>query len=55
MQKTDNFLQIEESEIFAICEEDIVLKLPPPVPVGGTARCKNLLHFSVAFENYNMG
>ncbi|KAG5889738.1 hypothetical protein JTB14_018960 [Gonioctena quinquepunctata] len=55
MQKTDNFLRIEGSDIFSVHEDDIVLKLPPPVPVGGTARNKNFLRFRVSFENYNMG
>lgn len=55
MPKTDSFRHDAESDIFSIPENEIVLKLPPPTPVGGTVRSKNLLRFSVDFEGYNMG
>lgn len=34
--------------------EDIIKKLPPPIPVGATARQGNFLLFSVDFSNYNV-
>ena len=53
--KTDTFVYLENSEIYSVLEQDIILKLPVPVPIGGTVRTKAQLSFNIDFSYYHLG
>ena len=41
-------------DIFELALNDVIWKLPTPIPVGATTRQTNFLLFSVDFEHYNV-
>ncbi|KAG5896499.1 hypothetical protein JTB14_020473 [Gonioctena quinquepunctata] len=50
---TNKFLY-ENEKTYIISDKDVIIKLPAPISVGGSARKASQLAFSVDFNNYNV-
>ncbi|KAG5877394.1 hypothetical protein JTB14_037016 [Gonioctena quinquepunctata] len=50
---TNKFLY-ENEKTYIISDKDVIIKLPFPISVGGSARKASQLAFSVDFNNYNV-
>lgn len=50
---TNKFV-IESEEIYDVIEEDIMMKVPKPTKLGGSARTQGQLWFQVDFSNFNV-
>lgn len=51
---SSKFLLDDSLKIYMVEQEDVVLKLPPPITAGGSARQKSHLKFSVDLSSYNV-